>query len=327
MHMRLAALSLLLLAVAGQAHASCAGRDLIAELKTANPAAYASVEAEARATPTGDGLLWRIESGAATPSFLFGTVHVSDPRIVTLAPEVRRAFEASSTLAVEIADLSDPELPKGLVKHALFEKGGTLDDIPPVVKSQIDAALEARGLPPQVAGYLKPWFLVLALGMPPCVAKQQAGESPDKSLDGSLIKSARDGGKPVVGLETPDEQIDAFKALDEGLVRRALISSARLEPLSEDLHETLLQTYLNRRIAMMEPSLKPTAALSDEEASDMKELTRAMTDDRNVTMVERGLPLVRTGGVFIAVGALHLPGALGLVEQFRRAGFTVTRVW
>ena len=43
--------------------------------------------------------------------------------------------------------------------------------------------------------------------------KQQAGESPDKTLDGSLIKSARDAGKPVVGLETLDEQIDAFKAL------------------------------------------------------------------------------------------------------------------
>jgi uncharacterized protein YbaP (TraB family) len=325
--MRLAALSLLLLAVTGQAHAACTGRDLIAELKTANPPAYASVEAEARATPNGEGLLWRIESGAAPPSFLFGTVHVSDPRIVTLAPDVQQAFEMSSTLAVEIADLSDPGIAEGLVKHALFEKGGTLDDIPPGMRSQIGAALEARGLPSDVAGYLKPWFLILALGMPPCVTKQQAAESPDKSLDGSLIRSARDGGKTVVGLETLDEQIDAFKSLDEGLVLRALIASARLEPLSEDLHETLLQTYLDRRIAMMEPSLKPTAALSDEETRDMKELTRAMTDSRNVTMAERGAPLVRAGGVFIAVGALHLPGALGLVEQFRRAGFTVTRVW
>jgi uncharacterized protein len=32
-------------------------------------------------------------------------------------------------------------------------------------------------------------------------------------------------------------------------------------------------------------------------------------------------------GVFIAVGALHLPGKDGLIERFRRDGFAVTKAW
>ncbi len=35
-------------------------------------------------------------------------------------------------------------------------------------------------------------------------------------------------------------------------------------------------------------------------------------------------PLLEEGGLFIAVGALHLPGKKGLVALLREAGYTVT---
>ena len=38
------------------------------------------------------------------------------------------------------------------------------------------------------------------------------------------------------------------------------------------------------------------------------------------------LPLLEKGNAFIAVGALHLPGAEGLVELFRQSGYKVTPV-
>ena len=47
---------------------------------------------------------------------------------------------------------------------------------------------------------------------------------------------------------------------------------------------------------------------------------------RNRRMVERMLPGLRQGGVFVAVGALHLPGEEGLVALLRQEGFTVERV-
>jgi uncharacterized protein YbaP (TraB family) len=43
-------------------------------------------------------------------------------------------------------------------------------------------------------------------------------------------------------------------------------------------------------------------------------------------MAERAAPILAGGNVFMAVGALHLPGKDGLVELLRRQGFTVTAV-
>jgi uncharacterized protein len=44
-------------------------------------------------------------------------------------------------------------------------------------------------------------------------------------------------------------------------------------------------------------------------------------------MAERIAPLLKGGGAFIAVGALHLPGKTGLIERLRAEGYTVTKVW
>jgi uncharacterized protein YbaP (TraB family) len=43
-------------------------------------------------------------------------------------------------------------------------------------------------------------------------------------------------------------------------------------------------------------------------------------------MAEHAAPILANGNVFMAVGALHLPGDQGLVELLRKQGFTVTAV-
>lgn len=47
---------------------------------------------------------------------------------------------------------------------------------------------------------------------------------------------------------------------------------------------------------------------------------------RNRLMAKRAGDLLAKGNVFIAVGALHLPGDEGLVELIRKAGYKVTAV-
>jgi uncharacterized protein YbaP (TraB family) len=43
-------------------------------------------------------------------------------------------------------------------------------------------------------------------------------------------------------------------------------------------------------------------------------------------MAKSAEAILAKGSAFIAVGALHLPGPDGLVEEFRKAGYTVTAV-
>ncbi|MEM0900344.1 MAG: TraB/GumN family protein, partial [Pseudomonadota bacterium] len=51
-----------------------------------------------------------------------------------------------------------------------------------------------------------------------------------------------------------------------------------------------------------------------------------LIDARNKTMFDRSLALLEQGGAFIAVGALHLPGELGLANLFAEAGFEITAI-
>ncbi|TIL62032.1 MAG: polysaccharide biosynthesis protein GumN, partial [Mesorhizobium sp.] len=73
---------LVVLLLAGRAHAeaaACGGNDMLSALQKDDPATYRKIEAEAAATPNGKGLLWKLEKPGEKPSFLFGTMHMTDP--------------------------------------------------------------------------------------------------------------------------------------------------------------------------------------------------------------------------------------------------------
>jgi uncharacterized protein YbaP (TraB family) len=48
--------------------------------------------------------------------------------------------------------------------------------------------------------------------------------------------------------------------------------------------------------------------------------------ERNANFVNAALPELERGGMFIAVGAFHVPGRTGLVRMLRDAGFEVPRI-
>ena len=41
-------------------------------------------------------------------------------------------------------------------------------------------------------------------------------------------------------------------------------------------------------------------------------------------MADRSVKYMKSGSTFIAVGAAHLPGKEGIIENLRKKGFTVT---
>lgn len=316
-----------LLLLAGEAHAACAGRDLYADLKLKDPAAFASVEAAANMAPNSKGLLWKIDGAAAEPSYLFGTIHITDKRVVTLAPEVEKAFAESKRLAVEIATLNDPAVMAGMAKEAVDQEGGTLAGFPEEARADLNRAAQSRGISAEALNHFRQWFLLMMFALPACEMQEAAAANPANTLDGSLIARAKAQGREVIGLETPDEQITLFKNVEPGLLTRNLVVTARYDHLSADMFESMIKAYLDRDIARIEPLTKPAANLTDAEYQDSQAFTRVLTDKRNGIMTQRALPHLRKGGVFIAVGALHLPGENGLVELFRKSGLTLTRVW
>ena len=312
----------------------CRGANLLTHLKTAKPELHAKIMDAARDEPNGEALLWRIAPPAGSPpetkpSWLFGTIHLTDPRVHALSPAVREALAGARVLALEVDDLSDAALAKVLRQDkGLLQKADASEGLDRLLTSAQWAAFSAvarrRGLPEARAIELRPWYATTLLAVSMCEAERQgAGLKP---LDMALRDRALATDTRVVGLETLHGQLAAFAALPEETGLAWLRSSLALYSQIDDLTETLVQLYRTRAIGAawaLEQALAGDDALPPAHLAAVKQ---ALVVRRNRAMRDKALPLLADGGVMIAVGALHLGGRDGLVQLLREKGFAVTPV-
>ena len=60
---------------------TCTGMDLIAKTELEDPAAYTRMQDEAALVLNGKSIFWKVEKQGLPVSYLFGTMHMSDPEI------------------------------------------------------------------------------------------------------------------------------------------------------------------------------------------------------------------------------------------------------
>ena len=262
------------------------------------------------------------------PSHLFGTVHLTDDRVNALPAAVRDAIAGAGRIALEIADMSPQGMAAamiGLRDLVILTDGRKLDDLLGGKDLEIArGALQALGVPREMAAGFRPWLVTLSLAMAPCERRRHAaGLAP---LDARIAKTGRRRGTPVVGLETIEDQLRAMAAVPEADQLQVLRASLKYHDRSSDLMETMVRRYLARDLGAMWPFQIELARQAGLSPDGFKSFEHQLVGLRNARMRDAALPLLREGGVFIGVGALHLLGPLGLVEMLREAGFNLTAI-
>ena len=303
----------------------CAGRDL-----SADPTVKPHYEAFSDDLLNSDGLLWKIEKAGVAPSHLYGTIHSTQAEPVAMAREAAQALDESKSVATELGGPFDAEakvnMSSALVNAALSPgvdtfAGQLTDDETKLV----ERFLATHGYAPELARHLKLWFLALASSLPSCEAEGEAQGLPE--VDDTIARLGAAKGLKVVGLETIDEQVAALVSISPTLAVRMLVATARSPSLDDDAYVTLLKLYLQKRPAAAIAIIDAAPGVTEEDRAAERDFTKQLLVTRNAVMVERAQPLVDQGGAFIAVGALHLSGKDGLIERYRRAGYSVTKVW
>ena len=71
----------------------------------------------------GEGLLWKLERQGDEASYLFGTMHIADPRILDLPEPVLGAFESSSLAIFEV--IIDPQAQAQIAQLMVLSDGRT----------------------------------------------------------------------------------------------------------------------------------------------------------------------------------------------------------
>ena len=262
--------------------------------------------------PFGQGLLFRIERPGVTPSHLFGTMHSDQPEVVRLARPVSTAFDGSGTLALEM-EMGAETMMAAMVFSDGRELRGVIGD---ELYQRAVEAVALRGMPEMAIRHYKPWAVLTILSMPPPTTGQ--------FLDLVLYQSALAQGKPVVGLETAQEQIAVFEGFSEveqvAMLRETLDTQHLLGQMFEELTAAYLQRDLVRLMGLNDQYGPADPGLEGR-------IQEQLIDRRNRLMVRRMLPLLEKGRAFIAVGALHLPGESGILSLLSAQGYRVTRVY
>jgi uncharacterized protein YbaP (TraB family) len=277
-----------------------------------------------------EGLLWRIEKPSLPPSYLYGTIHSTDDSAmevaVRAAHEIRRAKVVATELGGPFDSIEKANISAAMLARALDRDHDTFEGVvAPKDSELIEKLLTGQGYPNQFAHHLKLWFLAVLTGLPSCEAKREALDLPE--VDQFLAQTARDAGVKVIGLETPQEQLEAIATMRPEVAATLLAVAAREPGMNDDVYATMLRLYRESRPAEILPIADAVAGLSEAERAAEDEFMRVLLLDRNAVMAERAAPLLASGGAFIAVGALHLSGKDGLVERFRTEGYKVTKVW
>ncbi|PHP69128.1 polysaccharide biosynthesis protein GumN [Zhengella mangrovi] len=324
----LATLLLLAPQVRADDQVSCTGQNLLQELAAEDPARLVDVEEKAAAVVNGEGLLWKIEKPGVVPSYLFGTMHLTDPRVVTLTPPARKAFDAAGTVVVEAVDALDPKAAAAAVMQRpdlmMFTDGRKLTDLlDPEDRALVEKELATRGMPLVAVERMKPWVVSSALALPACEMARKKSGAP--FLDARLAEDARAQGKALKGLETMISQMEAMDSMPLKVHLDGLISTLALGDRIDDMIETMIVLYQKGQTGMVWPMLE--AMTPEQSAADESYATfeKVMVTARNHGMVASAEPIIDAGNAFIAVGALHLPGKEGVIELLRKAGYTVTR--
>ena len=286
------------------------------------PIATGPAVAEADAMPFGQGMLWKIEKAGAPTSYLLGTMHIADPRVVNLPAEANAALAASGQAIFEL--ILDPSVRTQMAQAMVLSQGRTLETIlgPELFQRSVEVAAE-YGLPGQAIMVMKPWALVPIFSFPPeQLALLASGHAP---LDERLQREAVRLGKELVGLETADEQLRLFDDAPEDVQVLMLKSVVEDRDRLRAQFDAMLADYLARDLAGLYREM--LAQATAEEAGLMDHFEQDFVIARNHRMAERLRPYLARTGSFVAVGALHLPGAQGILALLAGDGYSVSRVY
>lgn len=269
-------------------------------------------------------VLWKISgNGLSKSSYLFGTHHLIPLSFLDNIPKWNEAFAQTEQVVGEL-DLSNlTELQSKLMSSAIMPQGITYESLYKAEDLQlIDKALKellGTGIAP--LKQMKPSMLSMIYGL---TMYQKLYPSDGKAVDQFFQQEAVKQSKPVMGLETADDQIKAL--FDSQTIERQaelLLGMVKNPEYLKEQSQTLHAAYLEQNLDKMEQ-------LYNEEPGNPCPSTQEEKDtinkNRNDRWVEKLPQIMQEKPSFIAVGCLHLVGKDGLIAQLRKAGYKVEAV-
>ena len=271
----------------------------------------------APAAQDADPALWVVKD-ADTTIYLFGTIHILKPGLTWFDEAVKKAFDASDTLVLEMVEPDQATQQRVVTTKAFAPSGPTLSSqLQPKYRRILDQTMAEANIPSAAYDRMRPWFASITLSIVPV---RKLGYDAENGPEKVLTAAAKEAGKPVIGLETFEGQMSVF----DGLSRPAQLKL--LESTIDELPKAP-QTMANMVRDWAKGDPDALAAEMNDSLKDSPEVANALLVNRNRNWAKWiAQRMKQPGTVFIAVGAGHLAGPQSVQHQLAPYRLKAVRV-
>lgn len=273
---------------------------------------FAQTESDQAVHP--NTVLYKIEKSGVKPSYLFGTIHLIPKDLFIIKPKVKKAFDASESLVMELSldELEDPTKMFAMLDMISMQDGKTLSSLlnESELKEIQDFCAE-KGIPFFMINTLKPFFSAVLLSQ----AENNSGEEM-MGYELELWQMAKEGNKNISSLESTEEQMSIFDKIPYQEQAQYLLETVRNSDMTMDDMDELVNVYLQENLTEMSDLIY----IGDPMIAKYSDL---LLDQRNKNWVGKIETMTKEKSSFFAVGAGHLIGENGLLTLLEKEGFSI----
>ncbi len=270
-------------------------------------------------------LLWKVSSnGLGRPSYIMGTYHFAPASMMDKIPGMQQAFEGCDVVVGEIEkeSMMSPETQALMAQAMIAPLDSTLDKLftPEdyrIVEEVFNKYFGNMGVKLSQMNSLKPSAISVQMQAMQAV-RHFPNFNESEVIDMAVQTRANGMGRPSIGLETIEEQIDLL--FNTPLTKQAegLLDACKKDDLFKVQSSALVEAYMDQDLAKIESIMTdPELGGDDAEAMD------ALVYDRNRAWVVKLVKMMPERAALVCVGAGHLPGDQGLLQLLRDRGYTV----
>lgn len=250
--------------------------------------------------------------------WVLGSVHLGDPSMYPLDSMVTHAWDSSDELVLELdLDKTSPKMMmKWIVNKGMYPEGQSLQqEISDTLLLRLNSLLTKIGVQPHRFQNFRPWMICIQLSGS---MMEQQGLAKEWGVDYRFMHLAKAEGRPLIALETHEEQLSSLESLS--LVEPAAV----LEWCVDDAEELLRAPHklidcwktgdaeCLSELVLEGPLVNP----------EMQVVRESFFDKRNVRMVDRLHGFVRKNrSYFMVVGTGHLLGEQGIINLLMQKGW------
>ncbi len=262
--------------------------------------------------------LWQVRDGDRV-MYLGGTVHVLAAADYPLPEAFDRAYEQADRLVFEtdMQAINSPAFQLQMMQRLTYNDGRSLkDELGARAYGALQAYSHKRGLPMAMLEQFRPAMVSLVIVM---TELERLGIN-GTGVDEHFYRRARNDGKAVGQLETPQAQLAFIAGMGRGQEDALILNSLRDA-------EQVAEMMAGMKAAWRSGDLAQLAKLGLEPMRrDYPGLYEELLVKRNQAWLGKLERMLKNPDTeLVLVGAMHLVGREGLLEQLRARGYKITQ--